>query len=80
MCNLINRKDVDMKITLALAMLVLLAGCSGGRFEPAGSFLDPVCMPDGSVSFYQQPDPSGQLGEPRAKREFCAWNKAAAAK
>ncbi|CAA7627718.1 conserved hypothetical protein [Candidatus Terasakiella magnetica] len=64
------------KVILTLGTVLLLAGCSDGRFEPFGGFLDPVCMPDGSVAFYQEADANGQLGEPRAKKENCSWNKA----
>lgn len=63
------------KVILVLGTVALLAGCSG-RWEPFGGIGDPVCMPDGSVSFYQNPDAKGQLGEPIAKKENCPWNKA----
>jgi hypothetical protein len=66
------------KAALALGAVVVLGGCVDGRFEPFGGFLDPVCMPDGSVAFYQEADASGKLGEPRAKKDYCAWNKPAA--
>ncbi len=62
------------KATLALGMLVLLAGCTG-RSEPEGSFLDPVCMKDGSVVWRQLPDSKDQYGQPMAKKEYCDWNK-----
>ena len=67
------------KVIIAVGTVLLLAGCSG-RFEPFGGFTDPVCMPDGSVSFYQEPDEKGNLGTPRATKENCPWNKPAAAK
>jgi len=34
-------------------------------------------MPDGSVAFYQEAATDGTLGQPRAKKEYCAWNKPA---
>ncbi|WP_096701176.1 hypothetical protein [Magnetospirillum sp. 15-1] len=68
------------KIILAMGAVLLLAGCGAGRWEPFGGITDPVCMPDGSVSFYQQADDKGNLGTPRATKENCPWNKPAAAK
>jgi len=67
-----------MKTIAALGVLLMLAACSG-RSEPQGSFLDPVCMPDGSVSFFQPANSKGGYDEPVAKKENCAWNKPAAA-
>ncbi len=63
-----------MKIVTALGFALLLAACSG-RAEPQGSFLDPVCMPDGSVSFTQQANADGTYGDPRASKANCSWNK-----
>ena len=62
------------KVLIALGTVALLAGCAG-RDEPQGSFLDPVCMPDGSVVFRQLPDDKDQFGQPRAKKEYCRWNQ-----
>ena len=62
------------KVILVLGTALLLAGCSG-RWEPFGGFTDPVCMPDGSVSFYQEPAKDGTLGTPLATKENCRWNK-----
>jgi hypothetical protein len=69
-----------MRKIIILGALVLLAGCADGRYEPFGGFLDPVCMPDGSVAFYQEADANGKLGTPRATKENCKWNKPVAAK
>lgn len=66
-----------MKTISAIAMLVVLAGCAG-RAEPEGSFLDPVCMPDGSVAFRQLSNDKGEYTKPMAKKEYCPWNKKAA--
>ena len=64
------------KMTIvALGVLALLAGCSGRPEE--GSFLDPVCMPDGSVVFRQLPNDKDEYGQPRATKANCTWNKAA---
>lgn len=65
-----------MKILTSLAMVLLLAGCVG-RAEPEGSFLDPVCMPDGSVAWRQLPTESGDYTTPRATKANCPWNKTA---
>ncbi len=62
------------KIAFAIGALVLLAGCAS-RDEPEGSFLDPVCMPDGSVVFRQLPNDLDQYGQPRASKANCSWNK-----
>ena len=64
------------KIIFAMGTVMLLAACGPGRWEPFGGFTDPVCMPDGSVAFYQQADDKGNLGTPRATKENCSWNKA----
>lgn len=66
-----------MRHVIVLAAVVLLAGCAG-RAEPEGSFLDPVCMPDGSVAFRQLANEKGEFTTPRAKKEYCPWNKPAA--
>ncbi len=62
------------KIILALGTVLMLTACGPGRWEPFGAFTDPVCLKDGSVSFYQQADDKGNLGDPIAKKEYCAWN------
>ncbi|MGE5518036.1 MAG: hypothetical protein ACM31D_19705 [Bacteroidota bacterium] len=66
-----------MKTLAVVGMLVLLAGCAG-RDEPEGSFFDPVCMPDGSVSWRQLSDDKGEYTKPIATKANCPWNKAAA--
>jgi hypothetical protein len=62
-----------MKSVAAIALLVLLAGC--GRDQPLGSFLNPVCLADGSVALRQLPDEKGEYATPRATKENCPWNK-----
>lgn len=61
---------------------LLLAGCgmmgeqrAGGRMEPGGSFADPLCMPDGSVVYYEYPNKSGQYDEVTASKANCPWNR-----
>lgn len=66
-----------LRSCLTVAALLLLAGCANGRFEPFGGVGDPVCMPDGSVAFYQEAKPDGTLGQPVARKEHCPWNKPA---
>ncbi|RAU21109.1 hypothetical protein CU669_15255 [Paramagnetospirillum kuznetsovii] len=63
------------KVVLALGTVLLLTACGPGRFEPFGGIFDPVCLKDGSVAFYQEADGKGTLGEPIAKKEYCAWNQ-----
>ena len=69
-----------MRYATLLAGALLLAACSGGsqqqgRAEPGGSFLDPLCMPDGSVVFYEYANRAGQYDEVTASKANCAWNK-----
>ncbi|MCR6628569.1 MAG: hypothetical protein NVV74_00075 [Magnetospirillum sp.] len=66
-----------MKTFAAFGMLVLLAGCAG-RNEPEGSFLNPVCMPDGSVAWRQLSNDKGEYTTPIATKANCPWNKTAA--
>ncbi|MBI3452150.1 MAG: hypothetical protein HY057_04830 [Rhodospirillales bacterium] len=65
------------KVTLiaGLAGVLFLAGCAGGRTEPGGSFFDPLCMPDGSVVYYEYPNKAGQFDEHTASKANCPWNK-----
>jgi len=62
------------KLLIAMGAVALLAGCAG-RGEPEGSFLDPVCMPDGSVVFRQLPNDKDEFGQPRASKANCSWNQ-----
>ena len=66
-----------MKTVAAIGMLALLAACGTGssRPEPAGTFLDPVCMPDGSVVYNQLANDDGKYNTPVAKAEYCPWYK-----
>ncbi|MEW5727350.1 MAG: hypothetical protein AB1918_05945 [Pseudomonadota bacterium] len=66
-----------MKKLAMLGAVLLVAGCAG-RGEPEGSFFDPVCMPDGSVALRQLSNDKGEFTTPRAKKEYCPWNKPAA--
>jgi hypothetical protein len=63
-----------MRYALLFAGLLTLAAC-GGRSEPQGSFLDPVCMPDGSVVYRQYPNQSGQFDATQASKANCPWNR-----
>jgi len=69
-----------MRYATLLAGALLLSACSSGggqmgRAEPGGSFLDPLCMPDGSVVFYEYANKEGQYDEVTASKANCAWNK-----
>ena len=60
---------------LLLGSAVALSACGAGRAEPGGSFFDPLCMPDGSVVFYEYSRPDGSYDTTTAKRENCPWFK-----
>jgi hypothetical protein len=63
-----------MRYAILFAGVLMLSAC-GGRAEPNGSFLDPVCMPDGSVVYHQYPNGSGQYDATQASRANCPWNR-----
>lgn len=65
-----------MKAIAAIGLVILLAACAG-RDEPEGSFLDPVCMADGSVAFRQLSNDKGEFNKPVASKANCPWNKPA---
>lgn len=63
-----------MKYAVMAAALLGLAAC-GDRAEPGGSFADPLCMPDGSVVWYEYKKKDGTFDETTAKKENCPWYK-----
>lgn len=64
-----------MRYVVFIAAALALAACGGGRSEPSGSFLDPVCMPDGSVVYHQYPNQSGTYDATQASKANCPWNR-----
>ena len=64
-----------MKYVVLIAGGLLLAACSSGRSEQEGSFLDPVCMPDGSVVYYQYAKADGSFDPAKGSKANCPWNK-----
>ena len=60
---------------MAIGLAVALSACADSRTEPQGTFLDPVCMPDGSPVNNQLANPDGTFGNPRANHENCPWYK-----
>jgi hypothetical protein len=60
---------------VAAGLVLGLSACGDSRMEPQGSFLDPVCMPDGSVVNNQLANPDGTFGDPRASHQNCPWYK-----
>lgn len=66
-----------MKSVAAIGLIIFLSACAG-RDEPGGTFLDPVCLPDGSVAMRQLPKDNGEYTTPRATKANCPWNKSAA--
>ena len=66
-----------MKYLPLIALALGLTACSDGRFEPGGSFLNPLCMPDGSVVYYEFPNKAGGYDEVKASTANCPWNRKA---
>lgn len=70
-----------MRYAALLAATLALAACAGsgerttGRAEPGGSFMDPLCMPDGSVVYYEYANKAGQYDEVTANKANCPWNR-----
>lgn len=64
-----------MRYMLFVAAALALAACGGGRAEPSGSFVDPVCMPDGSVVYHQYPNSQGTYDATQASKANCPWNR-----
>lgn len=64
-----------MKYVAILVLGLMAAACSGGRFEPGGSMFDPLCMPDGSVVYYEYPNKAGTYDEVKATKANCPWNR-----
>lgn len=60
---------------IALGLGLGLSACSDGRYEPGGSLFNPLCMPDGSVVYYEYPNKGGQYDEVKANTANCPWNK-----
>ncbi|MBL8698784.1 MAG: hypothetical protein JNK67_10450 [Alphaproteobacteria bacterium] len=59
----------------ALAVIALGLSACGDRWEPGGSILDPLCMPDGSVVLTEYKKKDGTFDETTAKKENCPWYK-----
>jgi hypothetical protein len=70
-----------MRYVSLCAGALLLAGCGmmatqqAGRMEPGGSFADPLCMPDGSVVYYEYANKNGQYDEVTASKANCPWSR-----
>jgi hypothetical protein len=61
---------------LLLAVAALgLAACGGNSRGAGGSFLDPVCAPDGSIVYVQYANMNGTFDGVQASKENCTWNK-----
>jgi hypothetical protein len=57
-----------------IAACAVLAGC-GGRWDQEGSWLNPSCMPDGSVVWYEIPNnQQGYQGMVNSPAN-CPWNR-----
>jgi hypothetical protein len=64
-----------MRYAILIAGAVLLAACSDSTRPEQGSFFDPVCMPDGSVVYYQYANQSGAFDAAKGSKANCPWNK-----
>jgi hypothetical protein len=60
---------------LLLGAALLGVSACADRPEPGGSFLNPLCMPDGSVVWYEYARKDGTFDDTTAKRENCPWYK-----
>jgi len=65
-----------MRIGLIVVALgsILLSACAGDS-RTAGSFLNPVCAPDGSVVYRQYANTEGDYEGVKASAANCSWNK-----
>jgi hypothetical protein len=61
-----------MRYAVIGALMLGLTACAD-RPEPGGSFTDPLCMPDGSVVFFEYKRKDGTYDETTAKKENCPW-------
>lgn len=71
------------RIMVAALAAGLLAGCGVGGNEhgegkPVGSFLDPVCAPDGSNVYTLYPNEDGEYEPNDVSRDYCPWNRGSA--
>lgn len=66
-----------MRIGLAVLIVssFVLAACAGGDSRTAGSALNPLCAPDGSVVYTQYANSAGSFDGVKASTENCPWNK-----
>jgi len=64
-----------MRIGIVVAALaaVLVAGCASGESREAGTFLDPLCAPDGSVVYTQYANTKGSFDGVKASHDNCPW-------
>ncbi len=58
-----------MRFLAIVAVVVVLFGCGEGR--RVGTLFELVCMPDGSVVFYQYTNSQGSYAGAKASAENC---------
>ena len=72
-------EDLMRRASLVIGATLLLAACSSsgtdGRMEPGSTLADPLCMPDGSVVFYEYANRAGAYDEVTASKANCPWNR-----
>ena len=66
-----------MRIGLAVLIVssFFLAACGSSGSRSAGSAMDPLCAPDGSVVYTQYANSAGSYDGVKASRDFCPWNQ-----
>lgn len=68
------------RFVIAAAAAVLLAACGAGSNQygegkAVGTFLDPVCAPDGSTVYTLYPNARGEYEPNDVSRDYCPWNR-----
>lgn len=66
---------MKLGVVMTAFAAIVLAGCASGESRPAGSFLNPVCAPDGSVVYTQYANKEGSFDGVKASLENCPWYK-----
>lgn len=61
-------------LVIVIGSALCLSACSG-RWDPDWTFLNPTCMPDGSVVYYEVPNKGGEYAGMKNSHANCPWNQ-----